>query len=31
MELALDTSTDVSGLALSRDGEVLAEMTGGAP
>jgi len=26
MELALDTSTDVSGLALSRDGEVLAEM-----
>lgn len=26
MELALDTSTDVSGLALSREGEVLAEM-----
>ena len=27
MELALDTSTDVSGVALSRDGEVLAEMS----
>ena len=27
MELALDTSTDVSGLALSRQGEVLAEMS----
>jgi tRNA threonylcarbamoyladenosine biosynthesis protein TsaB len=26
MELALDTSTDVSGLALSRDGQVLVEM-----
>jgi len=26
MELALDTSTDISGLALSREGEVLAEM-----
>src|SRR3990172_12554470 len=27
MELALDTSTDVSGLAFSREGEVLAEMS----